>query len=113
MTITYEKRGRITILRLKGTFVGKSTVELFERSIFDHLKEEIIWIILDLSELKHIDSAGLGAMISAMVSVGKRGGGLRLAAVTGDVQNIMKKMHLDQVFEIHNTVQRAEESIGG
>jgi anti-sigma B factor antagonist len=111
VTITYEKRGRITVLQLKGTFVGRPNVALFERSIFDHLKEEIIWIILDLGGLKHIDSAGLGAMISAMVSVGKRGGGLRLAAVTGDVQNIMTKMHLDQVFEIHDSVQQAEASM--
>jgi len=111
MTVTTEQHGRVAILRLNGTFVGRTNVTLFERSIFDQLKKDIFWIVLDLSEVKHIDSAGLGAMISAMVSIGKREGGFRLAAVGGDVQHIMKKMHLDQVFQIHDSVQQAEASM--
>jgi anti-sigma B factor antagonist len=112
LTVTEEHHGKVTILRLAGGFVGRANVSLFERAIFDHLKKDVLWIVLDLAELKHVDSAGLGAMISAMVSVGRKGGGLKLAAASGDVQRIIKNMHLDQVFDIHSTVQRAEASIG-
>lgn len=112
VTITDEHHGKVAILRLKGAFVGKSNVSIFERAIFDQLKNDVIWIVLDLGDVKYIDSSGLGAMISAMVSVGRRGGGLKLAAVVGDVQRTMTIMHLDQVFEMHKTVQRAEASIG-
>ena len=110
MTITEERRGTIGILSLKGVFVGMSGVSVFERAIFDLLRDNLTQIILDLGELKFIDSAGLGAMISAMVSVGRRDGALRLAAVRGDVQNIVKRMNLDQVFEIYESVARAEAS---
>ena len=112
MTISEQRRGKICILRLKGSFVGRSDVSLFEQAIFGLLKDEILYVILDLSALKFIDSAGLGAMISAMVSVGRREGALKLAAIQGDVQRIVKSMHLDQVFDVYDTVGQAEASFG-
>jgi anti-sigma B factor antagonist len=112
VTITQEHRGSVCILNLKGTFVGKPAVSVFERAVFDLLRDDMAHIILDLSGLKFIDSSGLGAMISAMVSVGRRDGALKLAAIQGDVQRIVKSMHLDQVFEFYDTVDGAEASFG-
>lgn len=108
MTISEERRGKIGILSLRGSFNGRPGVTFFERAIFDLLRDNIVLIVLDLEQLKFIDSAGLGAMISAMVSVGRRDGALKLAAVGGDVQRIVKTMHLDQVFELYKTVEDAE-----
>lgn len=111
MTIDKERRGKIGILSLRGSFTGRPGVASFERAIFDLLRDDIIWIILDLAQLKFIDSSGLGAMISAMVSVGRKDGALKLAALGSDVNNIVKGMHLDQVFELHKTVEEAEASM--
>ena len=110
MTIRECRRGKIAILGLTGSFVGKADVSVFEQSIFGLLKDDILCIVLDLSPLKFVDSAGLGAMISAMVTVGRREGALKLAALQGEVQRTVKSMHLDQVFEVYDTVGRAEES---
>lgn len=112
MTISEERRGNIGILSIKGSFAGKPGASFFERTLFDLLKDDIVCIILDLGELKFIDSAGLGAMISAMVSVGRKEGALKLAAVRGDVQRIVTSMHLDQVFELYETVEQAQTSFG-
>ena len=110
MTISEEQRGKIGILRIVGSFTGRSCVTMFEQAIFNLLKHEIICIVLDLSQLKSIDSSGLGAMISAMVSVGRREGALKLAALEGNINRVVKSMHLDQVFEVHRTVEEAEAS---
>ena len=112
MTISEERRGRIGILSLKGSFGGKPGASLFEQALFGLLKDDILYIILDLGELTFIDSAGLGAMISAMVSVGRKEGALKLAAVRGDVRRVVKSMHLDQVFELYETVEQADASFG-
>ena len=84
MTIYEERRGSVGILSLNGSFVGKPGASLFERAIFGLLKDDCTSIILDLAELKFIDSAGLGAIIAAMVSVGRREGALKLADCNGD-----------------------------
>ena len=107
MTIYEKRRGSVGILSLNGSFVGKSGASLFERAIFGLLKDDCTSIILDLAELKFIDSAGLGAIIAAMVSVGRREGALKLAAVRGDVQKTVTGRHLDQVFELHASVEQA------
>jgi anti-sigma B factor antagonist len=112
VTIKEQRRGKIGILSLRGSFVGRSDVSVFEQAIFGLLRDDILYVVLDLSPLKFIDSAGLGAMISAMVSVGRREGALKLAAVQGDVQRIVKNMNLDQVFELYDTVDQAEASFG-
>ena len=112
MTISEERRGNIGILSLRGSFAGKTGAPFFERALFDLLKDDIICIILDLGELTFIDSAGLGAIISAMVSVGRKEGTLKLAAARGDVLRIVKSMHLDQVFGLYDTIELAQASFG-
>ncbi len=111
MIINEERRGKVGILSLRGSFTGRPGVDSFERAIFGLLRDDIISIVLDLGELKFIDSAGLGAMISAMVSVGRKEGALKLVAPGGDVYRIMKGMHLDKVFQLYETVDEAEASL--
>lgn len=112
MTLSEVRHGKISVLSLKGSFVGRASVSVFERAIFNLLKDDLVFIVLDFAPLRYIDSAGLGAIISAMVSVGRKEGALKLAAIGGDVQNIVKRMNLDRVFEIHDTVTDAEASFG-
>lgn len=92
--------------------MGRPGVSVFGRAIFDLLKDDVIFIVLDLAALRFIDSAELGAIISAMVSTGRKEGALKLAAACGDVQNIVKRMNLDRVFDIYDTVADAEASFG-
>ena len=110
MTMSAELHGGIVVLKLKGTFIGKASVSIFEQAIFERLKNNMTSIVLDLADLKFIDSAGLGAMISAMVSIGRTEGALKLAAPGGDVAKVMKSMHLDKVFTIYASVSQAEAS---
>lgn len=110
MTIDEERRGRVGILSLRGSYAGRPGATMLERAIYDLLKDNIVCIVLNLAELKAIDSAGLGAMISAMVSVGKREGALKLAVPGEEVHRVLKNMHLDQVFELFKTVDEAEAS---
>ncbi len=112
MTVREQRHGKISVLSLQGSFIGRPGASVFERAVFDLLKDDMIFVVLDLAALRFIDSAGLGAIISAMVTVGRRDGALKLAALHGDVQIIVKRMNLDHVFEIYDTVARAEASFG-
>lgn len=111
MNITERRHGKIGVLSLRGSFAGRPDVSVFEQAVFGLLKDKIHFVILDLSHLTFIDSAGLGAMISAMVSVGRQEGALTLAGVQGELQRIVSHMHLDRVFEVFETVEHAEASI--
>lgn len=107
MNLITRTEGDVVILRLEGTFVGRPDVSRFEESMFELLHHDKVRIVLDVEGLKMVDSAGLGAMISAMISVKRRGGGLVLARVGGDVARVVKSMQLHRVFAAYEAVEGA------
>ncbi|MBT8153474.1 STAS domain-containing protein [Epibacterium ulvae] len=66
-------------------------------------------VVLDLSEVKFIDSSGLGAIVAAM----KQLGGARkldLAGLTPVVDKVFRLTRMDTVFNLYATL---EEATGG
>ena len=98
------------VLKIRGSFVGSPAVALFEKTLFPLLKKDVPWIVLDLHQVKVIDSAVLGAMVASMISIKGRGGALKLAGVEKEINQIIGKMHLDKVFSIYTSVDDAIES---
>ena len=57
-------------------------------------------LVVDLSEVSYIDSAGLAALIGAMQKVEDYGGKFALAGLQETVRSIFEVSRLDQVFQI-------------
>ena len=57
-------------------------------------------IVIDLSDVTYIDSAGLAALIQAMQKVETYGGKFLLAGLQETVRSIFEISRLDQVFRI-------------
>jgi anti-sigma B factor antagonist len=57
-------------------------------------------VVIDLSEVTYIDSAGLAALIQAMQRVEAYGGKFLLAGLQETVRSIFEISRLDQVFQI-------------
>ena len=57
-------------------------------------------LVVDLSGVPYIDSAGLAALIAAMQRVERYGGKFLLAGLQGTICNIFENLRLDQVFQI-------------
>ena len=57
-------------------------------------------LVVDLSEVSYIDSAGLAALIQAMQKVEGFGGKFMLAGLQETVRSIFEISRLDQVFQI-------------
>lgn len=57
-------------------------------------------LVVDLTEVSYIDSAGLAALIQAMQRVEGYGGKFMLAGLQETVRSIFEISRLDQVFQI-------------
>ena len=64
-------------------------------------------IVVDLSGVTYIDSAGLAALIAAMQTVEDYGGKFSLAGLQETIFNIVESLRLDQVFQIFPDVDAA------
>ena len=110
MTITEQIQGSVTVLGLKGTFMGDPETSMLQAKKFQLLEANRMNIVLDLSELTFINSAGLGSLIAALVSTRERGGDLRLATLSQNVDFVIHKVQLDSAFKIFKTVDEAVSS---
>ena len=64
-------------------------------------------LVVDLSEVTYMDSAGLAALIEAMQKVEGYGGKFLLAGLQETVRSIFEISRLDQVFQIFPDVDAA------
>ena len=64
-------------------------------------------LVVDLSQVRFIDSFGLGALVSALRVVRAAGGDLKLAAVPSSVGAVLRLTRLHTVFDCHPTMEAA------
>jgi anti-sigma B factor antagonist len=69
-------------------------------------------LILDLSQVPYIDSAGIGALVGAYVNLQKDGRHLALAGVTDRVRGTMQVTRVEQFFKFYDSVLAAQEALG-
>jgi anti-sigma B factor antagonist len=65
-------------------------------------------LILDLTQVPYIDSAGIGALVGAYVTHQKGGRRLALVGVTKRVRDTMQVTHVEQFFPFYDTVAEAQ-----
>jgi anti-sigma B factor antagonist len=69
-------------------------------------------LLLDLSGVSYVDSAGLGEMIHAYVSTKNRGGSLRLLHLTKRIRDLLVVTKLLTVFDAYESEADALASFG-
>jgi anti-sigma B factor antagonist len=64
-------------------------------------------LVLDLSEVRFVDSSGLGALLSGLKNAGMRDIRYILAGLQPRVQSMFELTRLHRVFEIHPGIDEA------
>jgi anti-sigma B factor antagonist len=106
--ITNQRQfGSITIVDLRGSIdLGEASLTL-RRTIRDLVESARIKIILNLSQVNSMDSAGVGELAGAYVPVKSKGGELKFLNPTKKVHDMLKITQLDKVFEVYIDEQTA------
>ncbi|MGA2905505.1 MAG: STAS domain-containing protein [Candidatus Korobacteraceae bacterium] len=67
-------------------------------------------ILLNLRDVRHIDSAGVGELMSCYTSVRNRGGHLKLMNLSKNVHNLLQITKLYTIFEVEDDEPKAVDS---
>jgi anti-sigma B factor antagonist len=67
-------------------------------------------IVLDCSQVQHMDSAGIEMMLNCMGEAMKRDGDVKLANLSPAAAAILELMRVDRLFEIFETAEEATRS---
>ena len=103
----------VTVLDLKGRVrIGGSTVAL-HKAIRCLVEEGKTQILLDLARVTHIDSSGLGELISSHVTINDKGGAIKLIHLTEELRGLMTISKLLTVFDVYDNEPEALASFAG
>jgi anti-sigma B factor antagonist len=107
MKIVRNAETNIAVLSLVGDPLGEPDAQLLRQNISHLVEDKIGHVIIDLKQVKHINSAGLGGLISAMFTMLRAGGGLSFAAPGLHVQETFRITNLDKIFNTYPSVEEA------
>ncbi len=111
MKIKERMVGDVAILQLSGKLLGgPPDSQEFKDRIYQLLDKGINKIVVDLSDIKRMNSSGLGVLISALTSIRNKEGNLKLAGISDTMEGILVMTKLNTIFETYETAEGAAQS---
>jgi len=105
MDYQFEMVGDVLKVSLDGRLVAACS-EDFKETMFERLKDHKS-ILFDLTKMAHIDSSGLGALVSILQRVNSAGGVIKLACLQPRPRIVFDITKICRVFDIYDTVDEA------
>jgi anti-sigma B factor antagonist len=107
MQIAEREVGGVTVLDLSGKITLGEGDTLLKDKLHSLLHQSKKNVLLNLAQVNYVDSAGLGALVSAYTTVTREGGNLKLANVTRKLQDLLSITKLLTVFESYDSEDEA------
>ena len=112
MNVKIRHKEGVTILDIDGRIIGSESLAL--KNIID---EEIgsaedgeVRILLNMKQVRAMDSSGLGIIIAAYTSAQRRGGRVALLNVSGGINNLIVMSKLLTIFDRYDDEDMAIKS---
>jgi anti-sigma B factor antagonist len=110
MNLQTEEKNGITVITIKEERLdahnsGDLKVEM--QRIFEEGKKSLL---VELKEVRFIDSSGLGALVSGFKNATSHHGNMKLSSLQPQVKSMFELTRLHRVFEIFGSVPEALES---
>jgi anti-sigma B factor antagonist len=107
MQIAERESGAVTILDLAGKVTLGDGDTLLKDKLHSLLHQGKKDVLLNLAQVSYVDSAGLGAIVSAYTTMTREGGSLKLSNVTKKLQDLLSITKLLTVFETFDSEDEA------
>src|SRR5215471_6587905 len=100
MKATERQSGGVTILDISGRITLGDATALLRDTIRDLISQGKKNLLLNLSQVPHIDSSGIAELVSAFVAAHREGGDVKLLKLTKKVRDTVEIVHLGSIFEL-------------
>jgi anti-sigma B factor antagonist len=111
LNIDVSKTGHLTVISVEGNLLREASEE-FEIKVEAVIKGGEKKIVLDLEKCSFISSLNLSVMLWAKKQLVGSGGDVKITGVGRVMADLLKRTSLDQLFEIHDSVEDAAKAFG-
>lgn len=94
------------IATVEADRIDSAVAVQFKDKMREVAENNLVRVVLDLSNVNFLDSSGLGAVVAAMKQLGSERI-LEIAGLTGAVEKVFKLTRMDTVFIVHPNVGAA------
>ena len=114
MQFKYEvNEDNVGVYTMEGNLIGENDGMVLTNSFNDNMEDGTLNFVMDLTDLQHINSSGLGVFITLLTKARKKGGELFLVNPSDYIRNLMMITKLNSIFSIFDTVEDAQNALKG
>lgn len=110
--LSTETKANATVVTMTEKRLDAKIAVAFKEEMAALINSGITLIILDLSGVGFVDSSGLGAIVTSLKLLGRKGD-LLVSGVKNDVMTMFTLTRMDRVFQMFPTADDALKSLEG
>jgi anti-sigma B factor antagonist len=110
MRLKTKELNDVVVIEVKGNMMGGPDSQKFRDLLHKLVDEGKNKVVVDLKNVKFINSVGLGTLISGLTTMRNAGGDLKIANPTEKIESLLMITKLIKVFESYSSVDEAVES---
>ncbi|MFM2376923.1 MAG: hypothetical protein RLZZ165_2020 [Bacteroidota bacterium] len=112
MKFEFEGKDPLTgVFRLSGSMIGETHGMPLVEALNEQMGNGYLLFILDLTDLKHINSSGLGVFITLLTRARKKDGEVVIVNPSQSIRSLFMITKLNSIFSIYDTVEAAIEGL--
>lgn len=108
---TGSREHGVAVLKVSG-YLDTTTASELEAALNGLLDKRNFKIVIDLSGVNYISSAGWGIFIGEIKEIRHRGGDIKLAGMSGDVYEVFQLLEFNSILEAFDSADEAIDSFG-
>ncbi len=106
MNFGQEIKGKSLILRISGDLIGEDNGTQLVGAVNDAVNHQVTTCIIDISDLRYINSSGIGVLITILTKFRNKGGEVYLMNPSESVKKLVIITKLNAIFQ---TIQSEDE----
>lgn len=102
MNFAQEIKSNTLILRMSGDLIGEDTGTRLIEAVNEAVSHQVLTCIIDISELRYINSSGIGVLITILTKFRNKGGEVYLMKPSESVKKLLAITKLNAIFQVIN-----------
>jgi anti-sigma B factor antagonist len=102
MTFNYKtnKKGSVNIISLQGELIDRNQALMMMSEVEEGISKNENRILLNLQDLRYINSSGLNILINILTKARKSGGEVAICCVNKKIEELLLITKLNSVFNV-------------
>ena len=108
--IDIRRFGEVQVIRLRGSLTLGSPVDDLRQTLDQALSAGDANLVLNLSDVRWVDSSGVGVLVKSLTSAKQAGGSLKLVNPSKPALQTLKMCNLLPLFDVFDEESKAVQS---